>query len=265
MKSIIRWAGSKRSLLPELRTRVPEDVGTYIEPFAGSACLFFDVRPRRAILSDLNLELINTYRAVRRNPEIVVQCFRRLRRGKNAYYRIRAIDPMQLSDAEQAARFLYLNRFCFNGLFRTNLKGKFNVPYGPPTKPLRVFESDVLEASEILRVAELTAEDFETTIDSVEKGDFVYLDPPYVLNERRVFHQYLPGSFMRSDLARLSTALEKIDTRGATFLLSYAESAEAKKLVAQWHHKLVWARRNIAGFVGARKGAVEILASNRPL
>lgn len=265
MKSIVRWAGSKRSLLPELRRAfpLPGSFGRYIEPFAGSACLFFDRCPERAILSDLNEELITTYRAVRRDATLVVEAFRRIRRGKASYYRIRSIDPATLCEPELAARFLYLNRFCFNGLYRTNLQGRFNVPYGPPTKPLVVFEDDVLAAGKILRNAQFLSCDFEQSLKLAEKGDFVYLDPPFVLDERRVFVEYLPGSFSRADLERLSAVLFDLDERGVTFLLSYADCREARKLVRPWYHHRVWTRRNIAGFTGARRGDFELLASNK--
>ncbi|MEA2165830.1 MAG: adenine methylase [Thermoanaerobaculia bacterium] len=265
MKSIIRWAGSKRSLLPELRASVPETFSRYVEPFVGSACLFFDLQPKEAILSDLNEELIGMYRAVRRDPYLVLEAFRRLPRGKKAYYRIRGEDPKLLASSTLAARFLYLNRFCFNGLYRTNMSGRFNVPYGPPQKPLVVFEDDVIKAGIVLRRAELFSWDFARTIDLVEKGDFVYLDPPFVLDERRVFTEYLPGSFSRDDIGRLSEALQVIHQRGATFLLSYASCCEAQKLTKPWKHRTVWTRRNIAGFSGARRGDHEILASNRSI
>jgi DNA adenine methylase len=265
MKSIIRWAGSKRRLLPQLRASLPPSFHTYIEPFAGSACLFFDIAPSRAVLADLNDELITTYREIRRDPQRVLSCFRRLPRGEAAYYRIRRVKPQTLSDTECAARFLYLNRFCFNGLYRTNLNGDFNVPYGPPTKPLVRFEDDVVAAAERLRTADLLGGDFEEALSYVERGDVVYLDPPYVLDERRVFVEYLPGSFMRGDLHRLGQALKEIDRRGATFLLSYADSAEAKQLIAPWYYRQVSAQRHIAGFAGARRQDSEILASNQPL
>lgn len=265
MKSFVRWAGSKRPLLPELRKRVPTEFGTYIEPFAGSACLFFDLQPRRAILSDLNAELIGTYRAVRRDASLVVEAFRRIRRGERAYYSVRAINPHSLAETERAARFLYLNRFCFNGLYRTNVAGRFNVPYGPPTKPLTRFEADVVAAGKILASADLISGDFSRTIDVVERGDFVYIDPPYVLDERRVFNEYLPGSFTSADLERLAAVLQEIDSRGATFLLSYTDSVEARNLVRQWQYTRVWTRRNIAGFADHRRGDHELLASNRPI
>jgi DNA adenine methylase len=202
---------------------------------------------------------------VTRDPQLVVEAFRRLRRGSRAYYAVRATKPTTLGNTDRAARFLYLNRFCFNGLYRTNLMGEFNVPYGPPTKRLVKFESDVLAAGQILRKADLLSGDFALTLDLVERGDFVYLDPPYVLNERRVFVEYLPGSFTTADLERLAAALETIDSRGATFLLSYADSREARKLVKGWRNLRVWTRRNIAGFSANRRGDHELLASNRPL
>jgi DNA adenine methylase len=265
MKSIVRWAGSKRALLPELRKRVPRDFRTYIEPFVGSACLFFDLQPRGAVLSDLNGELMTAYRSVKRDPTLVIDALRRLTRGKRAYYSIRRICPSSLGDTERAARFLYLNRFCFNGLYRTNRAGVFNVPYGPPTKPLTRFEDDVVAASRILGFADLLSGDFADAVELTERGDFVYLDPPYVLDERRVFSEYLPGSFTSADLERLASALETIEARGATFLLSYVDSAEARKLVRGWKHTRVWTRRNIAGFAANRRGDSEILASNRSL
>jgi DNA adenine methylase len=265
MKSIIRWAGSKRSLLPALRPVLPKKFGRYIEAFAGSACLFFDLRPDRATISDLNQELITTFRAVRRDASLVVAAFRRLRRGKTAYYRIRAVNPATLSPVEVAARFLYLNRYCFNGLYRTNMAGRFNVPYGPPQKPLVKFEDDVVQAGLMLRSANLACCDFEITLKSAEKGDFVYLDPPFVLDERRVFTEYLPGSFGPGDLGRLSDSLADLDRRGVIFLLSYADSERARRLARPWHSCRVWTQRNIAGFTGARRGDYEILASNKAL
>lgn len=265
MKSIVRWAGSKRPLLPELRRRVPDEFRTYIEPFAGSACLFFDLQPDRAILSDLNAELMTAYRCVKKDSPLVVDAFRRLRRGKRAYYATRRASPHSLGETERAARFLYLNRFCFNGLYRTNAAGTFNVPYGPPTKPLTRFEDDVLAAGQVLASADLLDGDFAHAVDLTERGDFVYLDPPYVLDERRVFSEYLPGSFTTTDLERLASALQTIETRGATFLLSYVDSPEARSLVKGWKHVRVWTRRNIAGFSAHRRGDHEILASNRPL
>lgn len=266
MQSFLRWAGSKRLILPELRRLIPPQFDRYVEPFAGSACLFFDLEPSSAILSDLNTELIATYNMLKLDVELVLECFRRLPAGEKNYYRIRALNPAHLAPAEAAARFLYLNRYCFNGLYRTNRAGVFNVPYGPPVKPLRIFEARVRACAALLKTAALNvAADFATALKAVREGDFVYLDPPYVVDDRRVFAEYLPGSFSKLDLARLSTCLKELDDRGAVFLLSYAESGEASRIASCWYSRLIRTQRNIAGFAGARRFAAEIICSNRPL
>jgi DNA adenine methylase len=140
VRSFLRWAGSKRLTLNVLKASCPNRIeGRYIEPFAGSACLFFDLQPNEAILGDLNRELICAMREIRRDVYRVLECVRRLPRGKTGYYRVRSLSTYQLCEAEIAARFIYLNRYCFNGLYRTNLKGNFNVPYGPPKAGKRRF------------------------------------------------------------------------------------------------------------------------------
>jgi DNA adenine methylase len=224
------------------------------------------MEPSSAILSDLNTELIAAYNTIKLDVELVLECFRRLPSGEKSYYRIRALNPARLAPAEAAARFLYLNRYCFNGLYRTNRAGIFNVPYGPPVKPLTVFEARVRECATLLkRAATNLAADFATALGAVRANDFVYLDPPYVVDDRRVFAEYLPGSFSRLDLERLSTCLEEIHDRGAIFLLSYAKSAEASRLASRWHSRVIRTQRNIAGFAGARRVAAEIVCSNGPL
>jgi len=262
VQTFVRWAGSKRSLIKELGQYWIEDSKRYIEPFAGSACLFFHLEPKAALISDLNAELISMYRELQRDAELVLECFRRLRKGEKAYYAIRREDPRLLSRPEAAARFLYLNRYCFNGLFRTNQTGTFNVPYGPPKRPLKTFEDRVREAAGLIKHVEFRVSDFEAVLKDVQKGDFVYLDPPYVVDERRIFSEYLPGSFSKHDLDRLSEALKAIEHAGASFLLSYADSPEARRLAQNWSKQPVSTRRNIAGFVGARKVAGELLVTN---
>lgn len=265
MDTIIRWAGSKRLLLPELLRYSCRPKSRYIEPFAGSACLFFALEPPRAFLSDLNRDLIGTYREIRRDAGLVLEAFGRFPRGRDAYYHIRQIDPCSLAPSEAAARFLYLNRYCFNGIYRTNSQGHFNVPYGPPKKPLRLFNERVRQAAHQLRNVELFQGDFSEVLQTVSAGDFVYLDPPYVMEERRVFSQYLPGSFSRSDLNRLSNCLVDIDRRGGIFLVSYENSPEARQLASGWASRTVRVRRNIAGFSGARRAAEELIISNGEL
>ncbi len=265
MRSFIRWAGSKRLSLPFLKPYCCAVDGRYIEPFAGSACLFFELEPVTAILGDLNRELISTMRAIRRDVYRVLECLRRLPRGENAYYRIRACSPNELSEPEVAARFLYINKNCFNGLYRTNRAGKFNVPYGPPRKSTRSPAFDehlIVEASRMLQRASLLEADFEETMGQAEPGDFVYVDPPYATEESRVFNEYLPNTFSSKDLPRLKRALKRLDKKGARFLISYGDTAEAKELLSEWRPIRVPTRRNIAGFAGHRKVAYELVATN---
>ena len=260
-KPVIRWAGSKRQSLAYLRPYWSSRFTRYVEPFAGSACLFFDLNPPEAILADINAELITTYSALKRNVFRVIDAIRRLKKGKRAYYQIRRINPRTLGDFDLAARFLYLNARCFNGLYRTNQKGEFNVPYRPPGYDA-VDENRLIAAAEALTKVSLYQSDFEETIGLVQNTDFVYLDPPYALDSRRVFSQYGPSSFSTMDLRRLGKCLELISERGARFVITYGDSSEARRLLHPWKPRRIWTRRHIAGFACHRRGIYELLASN---
>lgn len=262
MNSPIRWAGSKRQTLPKLRRFWGAGHARYVEPFAGSASLFFDLQPDAAILGDLNWELISALQALRQDPDLVLQCLCRMPVGRRSYHRIRAQDPIALSPAQVAARFLYLNRLCFNGLYRTNLRGRFNVPYGPPRNGARFDRQLIAAAAQALRNADLLNLDFEETLELAREGDFVFLDPPYAVDNRRVFTEYLPGSFNRRDLARLRSCLHALSKKGAGFVITYADSAESRKLLSPWGPQRIWVRRNIAGFAADRRGYYELLATN---
>lgn len=261
-KPFLRWAGSKRQLIAELSRYWPSGNTRYIEPFAGSACLFFHLAPEQAVLGDLNADLMNTYRNIRCDVERVIECLRRLPIGKDAYYLIRAITPQSLTGPEQAARFIYLNRYCFNGLYRTNRSGGFNVPYGDPKGSHHIDEDRLRVASRLFRDTQFVCGDFEETLQYALPGDFVYLDPPYTVSHRRGFTEYQATGFTTHDLGRLRRALTSLDGRGIAFLVSYAESPEAELLKQGWHWTHVQTRRNIAGFSGSRGTASEVLVSN---
>ncbi len=261
--AFLRWAGSKRQLLPTLTKRFPARAIRYIEPFAGSACLFFSLSPRKAILSDINAELMATYRAVRTSADAVAVELQGLRRSKCEYLRMRSLQPSQLTPTERAARFIYLNRYCFNGLYRTNQKGEFNVPYGasgtgqlPDAETLRV-------CSQALRHVTLLTGDFEVALERAQRGDFVYMDPPYAVSTRRVFHEYDCKSFSSPDVVRVRRCMEQMARKGVSFVVSYAESPEAKMLRKGFSFETARVRRNIAGFTSERKYSTEILIWNR--
>ena len=253
---------SKRQLLPELRNYWPGPPATYIEPFAGSACLYFDIEPARAVLGDLNRDLITAFRAIRNEPAAVVRQLSVLETGRKAYLRIRSVDPRTLSAVEAAARFLYLNHYCFNGLYRTNKSGKFNVPFGRNKSKEGVDLDRVRKASRQLKSVKLIHGDFEKTLKHAERHDFVYLDPPYSVARRRIFGEYTPTSFGASDLPRLKKALNRLDRKGVMFVLTYAYSQQSRKYFSKWTTKRLRTKRNIAGFCSSRRGAYEILVTN---
>jgi DNA adenine methylase len=261
--SILRWAGSKRKLLPELIPYWGHGQRRYIEPFAGSAALFFALKPKRALLSDINSELIKTLTVVRDNPTAVYKHVSRYPVGQESFYRLRALDPTVLSPVERAARFLFLNRFCFNGLYRTNENGHFNVPYSSQkTGGIPPWEQ-FSQAAMLLKRAVLKCGDFESVLlSAVGMGDFVYLDPPYAVGNRRIFRQYGSHTFGLQDLNRLNAVLREIQTRGAHFVLSYAYCREAKETFADWTSRRVYAQRNISGFARHRRRAAELIVTN---
>jgi DNA adenine methylase len=262
VNSFLRWAGSKRKLLPILRPFWRKEFSRYVEPFAGSACLFFALEPESAVLGDINPDLMNMYRCVKRDPDLVVQCLNRLNIGKKHYYKIRAIETNDLTPFEAAGRFLYLNRLCFNGLYRTNAMGHFNVPYCPPGNR-RLIDLDALEkGSNLLARTQLVEGDFIKTLETCEKGDFVYMDPPYVVSKRRVFSGYLPHSFANCDLERFEDSLATLDRKGIKFVISYADSTEARRILRHWRPKRILVRRHIAGFTSKRRSGYELLATN---
>jgi len=258
----LRWAGSKRRLVPILRSYWRPHYNRYLEPFAGSACLFFSLNPPSAILGDLNAELISTYMEVKYRLNGLLAQLSTLHRSRREYRKLRSLRPDELNPCARATRFIYLNRYCFNGLYRTNLKGEFNVPYGGE-KSGKVASAELLrECSKQLMKTRLVAGDFERVLRHARKGDFIYMDPPFAVRARRVFNEYHPDTFQGDDINRLRQWLEKLDRKGISFLVSYAESAEANILARGFHRRCVSVRRNIAGFAADRSDSNEILISN---
>lgn len=264
VKPLLRWAGSKRNQLWRLGAFWSPSHTGYVEPFAGSACLFFSIAPEAAVLGDANRELIDFYKVVRDEPERLYRRLCRIRRDNATYRKWRSIDPRSLDYATRAVRFIYLNRNCFNGIYRTNLDGQFNVPMGRD-QGVYFTKAELIECSDLLFRAKLVAGDFMKTLAYVKPGNFVYLDPPYAVNSRRVFREYGKRLFNAADIPRLAKCLKAIHTAGADFLLSYADCSEARALASQWNAVRVPIRRNVAGFAGARKNAYEWLVTNLSL
>jgi DNA adenine methylase len=263
-KPFLRWAGSKRKQLGRLKAFWEAENERYIEPFAGSACLFFELDPPKAILGDNNSWLIEAYRVVRDKPERLYRRLCSIARDGETYYRWRGMDPNRLDSESRALRFIYLNRNCFNGIYRTNSAGKFNVPFGSP--PISYFsKQEFLLCSCRLAKVKLVAADFAKTLSLAKKGDFVYLDPPFAVESRRVFREYGKKSFSTEDVKRLAQELHRLDRIGAKFLVSYADCVQARKLAGEWNAARFGIRRNIAGFVESRRCAYEWFISNQSI
>ena len=263
-KPFLRWAGSKRKQLSRLVRFWTKSHLRYVEPFAGSACLFFELAPSRAVLGDSNSSLVEVYGVVRDEPNRVYDRLCRIRRDAETYYRWRKKRPDQLDIETRAVRFLYLNRNCFNGIYRINTKGEFNVPIGV-RQGAYFTRADLIRCSELLHNAVLVDGDFCCTLERVQKRDFVYLDPPFALESRRVFREYGVGSFSTSDVSRLAESLNGIVKASADFLVSYADCKEARGLAANWNAIRLPIRRHVAGFAGNRGFAYEWLISNMPM
>jgi len=259
----LRWAGSKRRLLPTLKTFWTKKHQRYLEPFAGSACLFFSIKPPKAILGDLNPELIATYIEVKYRIGAVLKELKSIGpANKQEYARLRAVDISTLTPAARAARFIYLNRFCFNGIYRTNLLGKFNVPYSGVGCGMLPDDEVFRMCSRLLQKARVINADFEKVLKQAVKGDLVYMDPPYAVRARRVFRQYDPSTFEHEDITRLRSWMEKLNRGGVDFVVSYAESDEAEMLKKDFSYQIVAVRRNISGFATHRAWTNELLITN---
>ena len=211
---LFRWAGSKRKLLPILTSYVPKKINRYIEPFAGSACLFFALKPQKAVLGDINEELLFTYQVLKNHPRILSRATLGFAVSEEQYYTLRKLNPESLNSIDRAARFIYLNRYCFNGVYRTNKKGEFNVPRGVNTGNIQD-EACFYRFSVALRNADLRANDFTDCLEDVQEGDFIYLDPPYAVAGKPRAGEYGNNCFDESDINRLVECLIKIDEAGA--------------------------------------------------
>ena len=219
----LKWAGGKRWLVRDDVDVAPKRFKTYLEPFLGSGAVFFSLEPKKSILADVNSELVNSYNVIKTNWRSVESHLRKYEKSHDDefYYKVREAKPR--NDVTRAARFLYLNRTCWNGLYRVNLNGKFNVPRG--SKDNVVLDTDNFrQTSRVLSNAQVLCQDFEVTLDMAVKGDFVYVDPPYTVNHNQNgFLKYNNNIFSWTDQIRLKQAVVRADDRGAMVTVSNAD------------------------------------------
>ena len=270
-RPFLKWAGGKRQLLPHILALVPPRIGTYVEPFLGGGALFFalaaEQRFKRAVLGDVNGELINCYTAVRDDVSAVIAKLARLRNTPTSYYRIRAQRPDGMDPAARAARVIYLNRCGYNGLYRVNSDGLFNVPFGRYARP-RICDPDRLHAAaQALAGVELVCGDFDAVLSAGRRrlgpDDFVYLDPPYVPISKTASFTGYAGGFTMADQERLAKQLRRLSDKGIAAVLSNSDCADTRRLYAGLPAASLPARRAINS-VASRRGPVAELLVHTP-
>lgn len=263
-RPFLKWAGGKTQLLDELLPLVPERFSAYYEPFVGGGAMFFACGPKKAMLSDANEELINCFRVVRDDVRelckqlVLYQHFYELK-GEQAYYDTRALVPSKMTPVGRAARMIFLNKTCFNGLYRVNRAGRFNVPHGSFKTPLKILDEENLRAcSRVLQNTDLFVGDFEDQLRLARKDRFVYLDPPYdPASATSNFTAYTKDGFSLDDQRRLAACCVRLKARGVRILLSSADTPTTRKLYPTSHFNItrVEARRAINS-KGGRRGPV---------
>lgn len=228
VKPFLKWAGGKRQLLPEIQKYIPKKYNRYYEVFIGGGAILFSIQPTNAVINDSNQELINCYKVIRDNPDQLILKLKEHKNEPNYFYKIRELDRKttqyeKLSKVEKAARIIYLNKTCYNGLFRVNSQGQFNVPFGKYKNPDIVNEAVIKAVGKYLRDNEIKIlnYDFSNALNSAEKGDFIYLDPPYdPISDTSSFTGYDINGFNRKEQKRLKEIIDELHQKGCKVLLS---------------------------------------------
>lgn len=231
-RPFVKWVGGKRQLLNELLKHAPKEYGTFHEPFLGGGAMFFGLKPARAILSDTNERLVRTYRGVRNDVEAVIKRLRTFPHDKAFFLQMRGLDiDASLSDAEVAAWFIYLNKTCYNGLYRVNSRNIFNTPFGAYENPTVCDESLLRACSKALKKAEIVQADFERVVADTHSGDFVYFDPPYVpLSATSSFTSYTSSGFGPTEQKRLRDLAISLKRAGRHVLISNSSAGLVRDL-----------------------------------
>ena len=263
-KPFLKWAGGKTQLLPELLKRFPANFNRYHEPFVGGGAVFFGLGPKACTLSDVNADLINTYTAIRDDVDGLIRVLKKHRAEEEYYYKMRELKVANLNDTEAAARIIYLNRTCFNGLYRVNRKGQFNVPFGKSSNPTICNSENLQRVSERLRGVKLRCESVFNIARRVRRNDLIYFDPPYdPLSKTSSFTSYAKGGFGDEEQIQLAKLFTRLAERGVHVVLSNSDTPFIRKLYKGHRIDRVYARRAINSRADRRGPVGEVIVTSR--
>lgn len=271
-KPFVKWAGGKRQIIDKLKKYAPVDFDTYFEPFVGGGALLFELSPKKAVINDSNQELMNIYEVLCDEDKFKKMC-RALnsyekQHSEEFYYELRNKDRnkktfSKLSDYTRAARTIYLNKACFNGLYRVNSKNEFNVPFGKKTK-VNTYEGDnLITVSNYLTMndVKILCCDFEEAVSSAKKGDFIYFDPPYD-SDTSTFNSYTEDGFGKDEQKRLAKVFKELDSRGCYVMLSNHNTHLVNELYKGYNIHVIEAKRNINANAKGRGNVEEVIITN---
>ena len=262
-KPILKWAGGKTQLLEHLLPKIPKEYNKYIEPFFGGGALFFALKHNNSIIADSNPELINLYRVIAKDVNSLISELKNLKNEKDLFYDMRRKEFSELSEIEAAARTIFLNKTAFNGLYRVNKKGQFNVPFGYYKNPKILDEDQLLAASKLLKKTKILLGDFKDVLcENAKKGDFIFLDPPYLpVSKFSDFKRYTKEQFHEKDQISLANLVNKLSKKGCHILLTNSNHPLIHELYKDFNIDIYKTKRNINSKSTNRKGE-DIIVSN---
>lgn len=265
----LKWVGGKRQLMPAIKKLIPKNYTNYYEPFIGGGAVLFDLQPKNAVINDFNEELINVYQTIKENPEELISDLKTHKNESDYFYNLRALDREDnfedLSNIKKASRVIYLNKTCYNGLYRVNNSGEFNSPFGRYKNPNIVNETTIRAVSKYLNTNKITIlnGDFEEALKGIKKGAFVYFDPPYhPVSASSNFTGYVQGGFDMYEQVRLRDLCNKLNEKGINFLLSNSATQFIEDLYKDYKISYVKANRSINSNAKKRGEIDEVLIRN---
>ncbi len=271
-KPFVKWAGGKRAIVDKLIKLSPTKYNTYYEPFIGGGAMLFELSPKKAVINDYNTELMNVYKCIKDENKFILMCKElnkhEIEHSEEYYYKIRGLDKdkkryNKLVDYKRAARTIYLNKACFNGLYRVNSKNEFNVPFGKKNK-LNTYDGinlGIIYSFLNLNDIKILSTDFEEAVKDAKKGDFIYFDPPYD-SDTSTFNSYTENGFGKNEQKRLAQVFKDLDKRGCFVMLSNYNTALIRELYQGFNFNYITAQRNIGAKAQNRGMVEEVIITN---